>query len=106
MKVPINTYGPWRLIDGEPVTLDPPHDKPFRFAAVHWPHNPAWWSIINVETGMSCGAGETKQAALEKANCLLAEYTAQMLRTVIRHRRQSGHVPPSEMLDAVQERTT
>ena len=61
MKIAMNTYGPWRLVDAEPVTLDPPHDKPFRFAVHCLPGDPiSIWRVTNVETGMGVGGGLTK----------------------------------------------
>ncbi len=111
MKIAITTYGPWRLVEAEPVTLDPPHDKPFRFGAFRFAGDPGLagsprlWAIFNVETGMGVGAGLTLEEALARANRNLAVYTARTFAILVRDLRRSGHVPPQAMLDAIDERT-
>ena len=98
MIIAINTYGPWRQIQAEPVLLDPPHNQPWHFAT--YQDGSRWW-ISNVETGMTVGSGYSKAAALDHANHQMSKYTPRALATTIRHRHNSGHVPPPAMLSEI-----
>jgi hypothetical protein len=109
MKIAVNTYGPWRTIEAEPLTLAAPHDRPYHFAVHGRPAQPGvahpHWVVTNVETGMAVGAGLTRQEAIDEANRLMGEYTPGALRALVRDRRRSGHVPPPGLLEELESKS-
>jgi hypothetical protein len=91
VRILLNTYGPWVSVEAEPVILDPPHDRPFRFAVHPALSCSRTWTVTNLETGMAIARGPTPEQAVASANAALAVYTAGELAAIIRRRRAAGH---------------